>query len=179
MKAFYTNSHIKMNMAVTVLRLGHRPERDKRVTTHCALVARAFGAKEIVYSGDKDPKFEKTIKDVVKSWGGPFSVKYVKNWRSFIKKFKGKKIHLTMYGMPFEEKPLPRGDVLVIVGAEKVPGEVYELSDQNIAVGNQPHSEIAALSVYLYIINGVRKRFSHADLRITPMVKGKKVVVRR
>ncbi|TLZ95287.1 MAG: tRNA (cytidine(56)-2'-O)-methyltransferase, partial [Methanobacteriota archaeon] len=29
---------------ITVLRLGHRPARDKRVTTHVALTARAFGA---------------------------------------------------------------------------------------------------------------------------------------
>ncbi|MHC1579644.1 MAG: tRNA (cytidine(56)-2'-O)-methyltransferase, partial [Candidatus Alkanophagales archaeon] len=28
-------------MEVVVLRLGHRPERDKRVTTHVGLVARA------------------------------------------------------------------------------------------------------------------------------------------
>ncbi|MGC9107424.1 MAG: tRNA (cytidine(56)-2'-O)-methyltransferase, partial [Infirmifilum sp.] len=30
-------------MEVVVLRLYHRPDRDKRVTTHVALVARAFG----------------------------------------------------------------------------------------------------------------------------------------
>ncbi|MCL2143761.1 MAG: tRNA (cytidine(56)-2'-O)-methyltransferase, partial [Methanomassiliicoccaceae archaeon] len=40
--------------------------------------------------------------------------------------------------------------MLVIVGAEKVPPEVYERSDHNISVGNQPHSEIAALSIFLY-----------------------------
>ncbi len=163
-------------MPVTVLRLGHRPERDKRVTTHCALVARAFGAKELIYSGSKDDKFEKTVKDVVKSWGGPFHVKYVKSWRSVIKNHKGKKIHLTMYGQPFESMPKPRGNILVIVGAEKVPGEVYELVDQNVAVGNQPHSEIAALSVYLYTLSGVKKRFVNARLKVVPMEQGKKVL---
>ncbi|TFG70124.1 MAG: tRNA (cytidine(56)-2'-O)-methyltransferase, partial [Methanomassiliicoccus sp.] len=29
---------------IVVLRLGHRPERDQRVTTHVALTARALGA---------------------------------------------------------------------------------------------------------------------------------------
>ncbi|MGI0148094.1 MAG: tRNA (cytidine(56)-2'-O)-methyltransferase, partial [Thermoplasmata archaeon] len=37
-----------MEPRVTVLRLGHRPSRDKRVTTHVALVARAFGAAGIL-----------------------------------------------------------------------------------------------------------------------------------
>ena len=32
---------------IAVLRIGHRINRDKRITTHCALVARAFGAKKI------------------------------------------------------------------------------------------------------------------------------------
>lgn len=166
-------------MPTTVLRLGHRTQRDKRVTTHCALVARAFGAKDMLYSGDKDPKFETGIKEMVSSWGGDFSVKYAKSWRNVIKNFNGKKIHLTMYGLPFEEQPLPKGNILVIVGAEKVPGEVYELADQNVAVGNQPHSEIAALAVYLNRLNGVRKRFSNVHLSITPMAKGKKITTRK
>ena len=38
-------------------------------------------------------------------------------------------------------------DILFIVGAEKVPPWVFELADYNIAVGNQPHSEIAALAI--------------------------------
>ncbi|MCC6052717.1 MAG: tRNA (cytidine(56)-2'-O)-methyltransferase, partial [Desulfurococcaceae archaeon] len=33
---------------IYVLRYGHRPERDKRVTTHVALVARAFGASGFI-----------------------------------------------------------------------------------------------------------------------------------
>jgi tRNA (cytidine56-2'-O)-methyltransferase len=41
-------------MRVTVLRLGHRPERDKRITTHVGLVARAFGAEEMLLAGGGD-----------------------------------------------------------------------------------------------------------------------------
>jgi tRNA (cytidine56-2'-O)-methyltransferase len=33
---------------ITVLRIGHRLGRDKRITTHVALVARAFGANKIL-----------------------------------------------------------------------------------------------------------------------------------
>ena len=39
--------------------------------------------------------------------------------------------------------------VLVIIGAEKVPHEVFELADFNISISNQPHSEIAALAIFL------------------------------
>jgi tRNA (cytidine56-2'-O)-methyltransferase len=38
---------------------------------------------------------------------------------------------------------------MVVVGAEKVPPDLYRLADYNVAVTNQPHSEIAALSVFL------------------------------
>ena len=32
---------------IGVLRLGHRRERDKRITSHLGLTARAFGADEV------------------------------------------------------------------------------------------------------------------------------------
>ena len=38
---------------ITVLRIGHRPARDKRVTTHVALAARAFGG-EVLAARDGD-----------------------------------------------------------------------------------------------------------------------------
>ena len=45
---------------ITVLRLGHRKGRDKRITTHVGLVARAFGADELLIS-TKDEGIEITI----------------------------------------------------------------------------------------------------------------------
>jgi tRNA (cytidine56-2'-O)-methyltransferase len=33
---------------ITVLRIGHRPERDKRITTHVGLVSRAFSAEKML-----------------------------------------------------------------------------------------------------------------------------------
>jgi len=45
-------------MKTTVLRLGHRISRDKRTSTHIALVARAFGAEEVVFDAS-DPGIEK------------------------------------------------------------------------------------------------------------------------
>jgi len=34
-------------MTLEVLRLGHRPARDKRITTHVCLTARALGATRV------------------------------------------------------------------------------------------------------------------------------------
>jgi tRNA (cytidine56-2'-O)-methyltransferase len=68
--------------------------------------------------------------------------------------------------------------VLVVIGAEKVPREVYHLADYNIAIGNQPHSEIAALSIFLdRIFKGeeLKKNFRGAKLRIIPNSSGKYV----
>ncbi len=170
-------------MVILVLRLGHRIGRDKRISTHCGLVSRAFGAKAMFYSGDKDSYFEKSIKNAVREWGGPFEIKYVKNWRTFVKNFKGKKTHLTMYGLPVQKKiseiRKTRQDILIIIGGEKVPGDVYQLVDFNISLTSQPHSEVAALALFLHeYLKGreLNKKFQKARRRIVPQERGKKVI---
>ncbi|HEY6884329.1 MAG TPA: tRNA (cytidine(56)-2'-O)-methyltransferase, partial [Nitrososphaeraceae archaeon] len=68
--------------------------------------------------------------------------------------------------------------ILVIIGAEKVPRETYDLADYNIAIGNQPHSEIAALAIFLdriFSSKQLKKAFRGAKLKIIPMIKGKMV----
>jgi len=164
---------------IDVLRLGHRHERDKRVTTHVGLVSRAFGADKMFVARDKNVK--ETIDDVTKRFGGNFKVEFYDNWKKIVKNWKGTKIHLTMYGEHINRviDKIPRNrDLLVIVGAEKVPGEVYELADFNVAVGNQPHSEIGALAVFLdryFKGKGLEKDFK-GKIKIIPCKKGKKVV---
>ena len=71
---------------VSVLRLGHRIERDKRLTTHCALVSRAFGAEKMFYTGDKDSILEESVKKISRAWGGDFVIEYVKDYRKLIMK---------------------------------------------------------------------------------------------
>ena len=174
---------------IVVLRLGHRIERDKRVTTHVALVARAYGANEIIITGDRDESLIERIKKVVESWGGSFSARFEGSWKKVVKDFKSRSgvvVHLTMYGIN-----LPRiideirgiwkqgRSLLVIVGGEKVPGEVYGLADYNIAVTNQPHSEIAALATFLdWLQEGkeLEREFPNARLKIIPSLRGKKVL---
>jgi len=166
---------------IKVLRLGHRKKRDKRVTTHCALTARAFGANEIILSGERDDEIINTVTNVVKKWGGKFKIRYAKNWRREIKKFKknGRVAHLTFYGLPLQEvAPELRKEkkLLIVIGASKVPREVYSLADWNVSVTNQPHSEVAALAVFLHeYFKGeeLKKSFPHAEIRITPSPRGK------
>ena len=143
-------------MVVEVLRLGHRGDRDKRISTHVALTARALGADRIIFTTEDD-HVENSVKKVVESWGGNFEFVVEKHWRKYIKEFKkrGIVVHLTMYGanineiMPEIRELSKDKDILVIVGAEKVPKEVYELADYNVSVGNQPHPEVAALAIFL------------------------------
>ncbi len=171
-----------------MLRLGHRKDRDKRITTHVALVARAFGAKGIVFVGEIEPKIIEKVRDVTERWGGPFEVNVVKSYREFIKRWKKEKgtvVHLTMYGENIVTSDVLQrirkngGKILVIVGAEKVPREIYDLADFNVAIGNQPHSEVAALAVFLdrlYEGRELSKEFYNAKIKIIPSSRGKKVI---
>jgi tRNA (cytidine56-2'-O)-methyltransferase len=56
-----------------------------------------------------------------------------------------------MYGqnLPNVIDQLDTDRLMVVVGAEKVPPDLFRLADYNIAITNQPHSEIAALSIFL------------------------------
>jgi tRNA (cytidine56-2'-O)-methyltransferase len=172
-------------MKVSVLRIGHRLLRDDRITTHAALVSRAFGSDRI-YMTEVDNSIKGTLEGVVQRWGGAsdFVIDIIENWREMIKKWKkegGKAVLLTMYGINVEDTidRLRKEDkILVIIGAEKVPRDLYNLVDYNVAIGNQPHSEIAALAIFLDRAFGgkqLKKEFHGARLKIIPMAKGKMV----
>ncbi len=167
---------------ITILRLGHRPARDKRITTHVALVARAFNAEHMIVD-TKDVKMESTIEGVVKRFGGVFSIETGVKWKRVIQNWEGTIIHLTMYGEHIEEviKKIPKDadiKLLIIVGSEKVPREVYDMSDFNIAIGHQPHSEVAALAVFLdrFFQGDELKKDFNGKLRVIGSSSGKSVI---
>lgn len=147
---------------LSILKLDHRPFRDKRITTHCALVTRSFGAKNFYFSGVDDNNLKNGVNDITNKWGGPFNIDYIEDPLNFVIKKKKEKyiiIHLTMYGINLfteinnlKEKIINK-NTLIIVGGPKVPKEYYQLADYNIAIGNQPHSEISAISLILYLLN--------------------------
>ena len=131
---------LQKNLVIEVVRIGQRVVRDDRVTTHVALVSRAFGAEKI-FMTEVNPEIKDTLEKINKTWGGNFIVEFIDNWKSIVKSKKKegfKIIHLSMYGEKInnvqgqlrkEEK------MLVVVGAEKVPREIYELADYNIGIG--------------------------------------------
>lgn len=170
-------------MKVNVLRLGHRIKRDERISTHVGLVARAFCADKIMYTGDKDVQLIESIEDVVERWGGKFKVEYHNNAKRIIHEFDGVTILLSMYGVNLREgiqeiQETDSDKILVILGGQKVPGEIYGLVDMNISVTNQPHSEVAALGVFLHeLFDGkeLDHEFKGAKLRVIPQKKGKKI----
>lgn len=170
-------------MKVVILRLGHRYVRDYRVTTHVALVARAFGAEKMLVVNAED-EIKKTVKEVNERWGSDFEVEEVSNWKSVIKEWKnaGKKIvHLTMYGInvddAIEQIKKDNKDLMIVIGAEKVPKELYDISDYNVSIGNQPHSEIAALAILLdRLFEGKQlKQEFKGKMKIVPSAKDKVV----
>ena len=165
---------------IAVLRIGHRIDRDKRVTTHVALVARAFGA-DALFITTKDEKIKKNLEAVGKRFGGNFQVQTGVEPKKIIKSWKGLIVHLTMYGEELEKAIQlldSSKDLLIIVGAEKVPPYYYEIAHVNISVGNQPHSEVAALAVFLdrFTKSAWQKKEFHGNIEIIPCVKGKKVL---
>lgn len=174
-------------MRVEVLRVGHRPQRDKRITTHVCLTARAMGARR-AHLAEVDPDVAASVADVAARFGGAFVLEDGTGWRAPVKAWQaqgGQVVHLTMYGRPLHEAlpdVLARGtDVLVVVGAEKVPGDLYRLADENVAVGNQPHSEVAALAVFLDRLGGGKwehDRFDGGRMQIRPSARGKDVLHR-
>ena len=174
-----------MTRRIHVLRLGHRRARDARVTTHVALTARAFGADGIAVDA-ADATLEKTVRDVAARFGGEFAVKTGVAWKPFVRAWKergGLVVHLTMYGEPLSAavEGFPGKDVLVVVGAEKVPGDLYALADRNVAVGHQPHSEIAALALTLdRLTKGAWEHHEFAGpLRVLPNPRGKTLIGRK
>lgn len=171
-------------MEITVFRAGHRPFRDKRITTHVALVSRAFGASSILVD-TKDEDLEKTLNRVSREFGGNFSIKTGVNWKKEFSSFSGVKVYLTMYGETLDsavQKILAEKEnekIAILVGAEKMPPSAYDDSDYNVAVTNQPHSEVAALAIFMDRLQS-GKEFSldfSGHTRVYPAQRGKVVRV--
>ena len=141
------------------MRWGHR-HRDQRLTSHVALTARALGASGFVMADITDSKVKETVERVVDAWGGDFYFDMGQSWKSVVKDWRKKNgvtVHLTAYGENIQTSDVMKRiratnkDVLVIVGSQKVPGNFFSeaVSDFNVAVGNQPHSEASSLGVFL------------------------------
>lgn len=106
-------------------------------------------------------------------------------WRRCVDDWKaggGKVVHLTMCGLRMTDvidEIRNQERVLVVVGAEKVPGDVYGLADYNVSVTTQPHSEISSLALFLdHLFEGkeLNREYPDAKIRIEPAKVGKRTV---
>ena len=174
---------------IFVLRWGHRPQRDIRLSTHVALTSRALCASGFILSDTEDPQIRETVTKIMKSWGGNFYFEMGTSWKRVVGDWKtkgGVVVHLTAYGENIQTSNIldrikkTNKDLLLIVGSQKVPGEFYssEVSDFNIAIGNQPHSECSALAIFLdryFEGKELAKSFEKAKIEIVPKKRGKEI----
>ena len=174
---------------IYVLRWGHRPQRDVRLTTHVALTARALCASGFILSDTKDPHIQETVAKIIRAWGGNFYFEMGTPWKRALREWKSKEgivVHLTAYGENIQSSDVmsriksANKDVMLLVGSQKVPGEFYsnEVSDFNVAVGNQPHSECSSLAIFLDRYFGgkeLAQPFEKAKIEIVPKERGKEV----
>jgi len=174
---------------VFVLRWGHRPQRDVRLTTHVALTARALCASGFILSDVEDSNIEQTVRKITARWGGNFQFEMGTSWRKVVSNWKadgGAVIHLTAYGENIQTSNVMsriislKKDILVVVGSQKVPGAFYssDVSDFNVSVGNQPHSECSALAIFLDRLfegNELAIDFEKAKIKIVPKERGKEI----
>jgi tRNA (cytidine56-2'-O)-methyltransferase len=184
------NSRIsKPKNKIVILRWGHRPQRDVRLTTHVALTARALCASGFILADVEDAHIQETVLRIVKAWGGSFSFEMGTPWKKAVQEWKAKGgtvVHLTAYGENVQTSNImdrikaANKDVMLIVGSQKVPGEFYseEVSNFNVAVGNQPHSECAALAIFLdryFDGKELARQFDKAKIKIIPKDRGKEI----
>lgn len=165
-----------------MLRMGHRIGRDKRITTHVALTSMALGASGVFMSGDEDGRVMDSVRRARDRWAPGFSVEYSPSWREVLGRARSMGCaiaHLTMYGVELQflldgiRSLVPSRGLLVVVGAEKVPRDVYALADLNVAVTHLPHSEVAALAIFLHDVIGPRGRISDGPRPVLPQLRGK------
>ena len=174
---------------IVVLRWGHRPQRDVRLTTHVALTARALCASGFILSDIEDYNIKQTVRKITTRWGGTFQFEMGTSWKKAVHDWKangGVVVHLTAYGENIQTsdalnriKNLNK-DILLLVGSQKVPGEFYssDVSDFNVSIGNQPHSECSALAIFLdrfFEGKELSKDFEKAKIKIIPRERGKEI----
>jgi len=149
-----------------------------------------LGASGFILSDVQDEKISQTIEKVTKQWGGTFFFQMGVSWKQAVKEWKkdeGIVVHLTAYGENIQTSNVmgriatTKKDVLIIVGSQKVPKGFFseKVSDFNVAVGNQPHSECSSLAVFLdRLFEGkeLQKEFEGAKVKIVPQVRGKKMI---
>jgi len=83
-------SNTKDSPKIFVLRWGHGPKRDLRLSTHVALTARGLGASGFILSYMEDVKIKATVEKGEKNWGGRFHFEMGTPWKKAVKEWKAR-----------------------------------------------------------------------------------------
>jgi tRNA (cytidine56-2'-O)-methyltransferase len=146
-------------------------------------------AAGFILSDVEDSSIAKTVNKMTKRWGGTFQFEMGTPWKKAVHDWRangGVVVHLTAYGENIQTSDVlgriknSNKDILVLVGSQKVPGEFYssDVSDFNVSVGNQPHSECSAVAILLdRVFEGkeLARDFEKASIRIIPRKRGKEI----
>jgi tRNA (cytidine56-2'-O)-methyltransferase len=157
------------------------------------LTARALCASGFILADTTDTHIEETVTKIRQAWGGDFHFEMGTPWKRAVRDWKaqgGIIVHLTAYGENIQTSNVMSRikavgkDVMLLVGSQKVPGEFYseEISDFNVGVGNQPHSECSALAIFLdryFEGKELGQPFDDAKITIVPKERGKEVKTRK
>jgi tRNA (cytidine56-2'-O)-methyltransferase len=146
-------------------------------------------ASGFILSDVEDPSIEETVRKITDRWGGTFHFEMGTPWKKAIRDWKAKGgaiVHLTAYGENIQSSDVlsrirsSGKDILIVVGSQKVPRDFYfsDVSDFNVSIGNQPHSECAAVAVFLdrfFMGEELTRNFEKAKMRIVPKARGKEI----
>ena len=118
---------------VVVLRYGHRPGRDDRMTTHVGLTARALGADRVIFPDNAGQSAE-TVRDITDRFGGPFAVELREDQKAIVRNWAGIVVHLTMYGEQVQDVEAEIRNAIGLAGTDETgntDGDAVDDADDN------------------------------------------------
>ncbi|MGC8586010.1 MAG: hypothetical protein ACP5K5_00475 [Candidatus Micrarchaeia archaeon] len=129
--------------------------------------ARAFGASELAFVGEEDKKLKRYVSELNATWGGAFSVVFIKDYMAFIKsKASYKKVYLTRYGTQISKSIYmlrTYKNLLVILTMKEANKAIMRASDFHVSITTQPHSSASALAVFLHMFYEGRELAMHFE----------------
>jgi tRNA (cytidine56-2'-O)-methyltransferase len=143
------------------------------------MVARAFGASELIFSSKKDPRLTKLVRSNNKKWGGSFSVGFEPDYMKVLDSNNNyKSVYLTRYGMPLQDvigTLRTYKNLVLIVTNKEAFGPAYTKADFSVSITAQPHSSVSAIAVFLHEFYSGRElamRFENARYKVIPSEQG-------
>lgn len=144
------------------------------------LTARALGAAEVIFTGEKETRIAKYASDLEREWGGTFKVSFNKDYRKILAEAnKYKTVYLTRYGTPLNKiiySLKTYKNIMLIVSSVKASTQaLHEIADFNVSVTDQPHCSAAAIAIFLHEFYEGRElavHFKNSKYKVVPNEHG-------